>query len=61
MILCAARTTWRPIPTRLLPGRPIRSGRTGTGSGVNFAVFSANAERIELCLFDPSGRREMRG
>jgi glycogen operon protein len=27
--------------------------------GVNFAVFSANAERIELCLFDQAGRREI--
>jgi glycogen operon protein len=26
---------------------------------VNFAVFSAHATRIELCLFDPSGRREI--
>jgi glycogen operon protein len=27
--------------------------------GTNFAVFSAHAERIELCLFDPSGKREI--
>jgi glycogen operon protein len=27
--------------------------------GVNFAVFSAHAEKVELCLFDPSGRREI--
>jgi isoamylase len=26
--------------------------------GTNFAVFSAHAERIELCLFDSSGRHE---
>jgi glycogen operon protein len=26
---------------------------------VNFALFSENAERVELCLFDPSGRREV--
>ncbi|WP_298216309.1 glycogen debranching protein GlgX [Acidocella sp.] len=30
------------------------------GLGVNFAVFSAHAQRIELCLFDASGRRELR-
>jgi glycogen operon protein len=28
------------------------------GEGVNFAVFSANAERMELCLFTPDGRKE---
>jgi glycogen operon protein len=34
-------------------------GPTFDGLGVNFAVFSANADRIELCIFDPSGRREL--
>ncbi|MEM9433806.1 MAG: glycogen debranching protein GlgX [Pseudomonadota bacterium] len=29
------------------------------GQGTNFAVFSAHAERIELCLFDPSGTTEI--
>lgn len=29
------------------------------GDGVNFSVFSENAERIELCLFDETGRREV--
>ncbi|WCR10837.1 glycogen debranching protein GlgX [Paracoccus stylophorae] len=33
-------------------------GATWDGSGVNFALFSANATRVELCLFDPAGRRE---
>ncbi|HEY0421145.1 MAG TPA: hypothetical protein VGC80_16640, partial [Acetobacteraceae bacterium] len=48
-----------PVPTRLLPGRPDPLGANWDGLGVNFAVFSANAERIDLCLFDPSGRREV--
>jgi glycogen operon protein len=30
------------------------------GLGTNFAVFSANAEKIELCLYDPAGRREIK-
>jgi glycogen operon protein len=33
-------------------------GATLTGDGVNFAVFSAHAEMIELCLFTPDGRKE---
>ncbi|MGV3655102.1 MAG: glycogen debranching protein GlgX [Noviherbaspirillum sp.] len=43
----------------LLPGHPYPLGATYDGSGVNFAVFSASAEKIELCLFDPAGRREV--
>ena len=43
----------------LLPGKPCPLGATWDGLGVNFAVFSAHATRIELCLFDPSGRREI--
>lgn len=42
----------------LLSGKPYPLGATWDGLGVNFAVFSAHAERIELCLFDQSGRRE---
>src|SRR6478752_2099120 len=48
-----------PFPTRLLPGKPDPLGANWDGLGVNFAVFSANAERIDLCLFDPAGRREV--
>ena len=33
-------------------------GATWDGKGTNFALFSANATRVELCLFDRSGRRE---
>jgi glycogen operon protein len=39
-------------------GRPWPMGASLTGDGVNFAVFSAHAERIELCLFTPDGRKE---
>lgn len=34
-------------------------GASLTGDGVNFAIFSAHAERIELCLFTPDGRKEI--
>jgi isoamylase len=46
------------IPDRLLPGRPVPLGATYDGQGVNFAVFSANAEKIVLCIFDAAGRKE---
>jgi isoamylase len=48
-----------PLPDILLPGRSHPLGATWDGAGVNFAVFSAHAERIDLCLFDPGGRREI--
>ncbi|MFY9326932.1 MAG: glycogen debranching protein GlgX [Georgfuchsia sp.] len=41
------------------PGSPFPRGATWDGEGVNFAIFSENAERVELCLFDPGGRREV--
>jgi len=47
------------LPDRLSPGSAYPLGATWDGLGVNFAVFSAHAERIELCLFDPTGRREI--
>ncbi len=47
------------IPDRLSPGRPFPLGATYDGQGVNFAVFSANAEKIELCIFDAAGRHEV--
>jgi len=41
------------------PGKPYPLGPTWDGEGVNFALFSEHAERVELCLFDESGRREI--
>jgi glycogen operon protein len=37
---------------RPLPGQPYPLGATWDGLGVNFALFSENASRVELCLFD---------
>ncbi len=45
---------------RVWPGAPVPRGATWDGRGVNFALFSQNAERVELCLFDAKGRRELR-
>jgi isoamylase len=43
---------------RLSPGLPHPLGATWDGRGTNFALFSAHAEKVELCLFDRQGRRE---
>ena len=43
---------------RLQPGRPWPMGAHWDGQGVNFAVFSEHAQRIELCVFDEAGQRE---
>jgi len=45
--------------TKLLPGKPTPFGSTPDAAGVNFAVFSAHAEKIELCLFDETGTLEL--
>ncbi|HZJ05158.1 MAG TPA: glycogen debranching protein GlgX [Nocardioidaceae bacterium] len=37
------------------PGRPYPLGATYDGSGVNFALFTEVAERVELCLVDDDG------
>ena len=41
-------------------GSPYPLGATWDGGGVNFALFSANATAVEVCLFDPSDFREVR-
>src|SRR5512134_3816379 len=48
-----------PRRPRLEAGSPQPLGANWTGRGTNFAVFSAHAEKIELCLFDASGRQEI--
>ncbi len=45
--------------SRVQEGRPHPLGATWDGLGVNFAVFSANASKVELCLFDEHGEREV--
>ena len=49
-----------PSPSQIIvwPGRPYPLGSTWDGEGVNFALYSEHAEKVELCLFDISGRRE---
>jgi len=43
------------ITNNLLNGHPWPMGATWDGHGVNFAVFSAHAQAMELCLFDEAG------
>jgi isoamylase len=42
------------------PGTPFPLGATWDGEGTNFSLFSENAERVELCLFDGDGANESR-
>jgi isoamylase len=46
-------------PAKLLPGKPYPMGAHWDGLGVNFAIFSAHAQRVDLCLFDTAGRHEI--
>src|SRR5690606_29256828 len=48
-----------PRARRVLAGSPVPLGAHWDGAGVNFALFSANATKVELCLFDNTGRREI--
>lgn len=43
----------------ILPGDGRRLGAQVTEEGVNFAIFSACAEGVELCLFDEDGKTEI--
>jgi isoamylase len=42
----------------ILPGRSYPLGATWDGSGVNFALYSEAAERVELCFFATTDDRE---
>ena len=43
--------------SRLREGHAFPLGARWTGLGVNFALFSAHATKVELCLFDEQGER----
>jgi len=45
--------------SKVLPGKPYPLGANWDGKGVNFAIFSETATKVELCLFDePAARTE---
>jgi hypothetical protein len=41
----------------LLPGRPYPLGATVSSKGTNFAIFSQDATRVDLCLFNTEGKQ----
>ncbi len=45
--------------SRVAEGLPHPLGATWDGLGVNFALFSAHATKVELCLFDTDGKKEI--
>jgi glycogen operon protein len=51
----AARLTTTVLET----GRPWPLGATWDGAGVNFALFSAHAQQVDLCLFDAGGAHQI--
>ena len=48
------------LPKAPLAGTAYPLGATADAEGCNFAVYAGNAERVDLCLFDPGGRQERR-
>ena len=46
-------------PSRIMEGMPFPLGATWDGTGINFAIFSAHATKVELCLFDETGTVEL--
>src|SRR5690606_38570041 len=46
--------------SRLEEGTPYPLGATWDGLGVNFALYSRHATKVELCLFDERGREQER-
>lgn len=44
---------------KLQEGNPHPRGASWDGEETNFAVFSAHATKVEICLFDREGQREL--
>jgi glycogen operon protein len=44
---------------RIKEGRPHPLGAVWDGAGTNFAIFSANANKVEVCIFDDEGEQEL--
>jgi isoamylase len=48
------------VDRRVSEGSPVPRGATWDGNGVNFSLFSAHATKVEVCLFDAAGERELK-
>jgi glycogen operon protein len=46
------------MTTKVLSGSPYPQGATWDGTGVNFALYSENATRVQVCLFSELGTPE---
>jgi len=46
-------------PSRVREGHATAQGAIWDGKGTNFALFSAHATKVEVCLFDPGGTKEL--
>ena len=47
------------IASRLKEGSPAVHGAVWDGQGTNFTLFSAHATKVEVCLFDSAGGKEL--
>ena len=54
-----AATQTKAVRSRIKEGSPYPLGANWDGLGVNFALFSAHATKVELCLFDDAGEQEL--
>src|SRR6195952_5824363 len=54
-----SRYTRETVHGVIREGHPHPLGATWDGLGVNFALFSAHATSVELCLFDENGEQEL--
>ena len=45
--------------SRVQEGSPAAHGAIWDGKGTNFTLFSAHASKVEVCLFDSAGTREL--
>ena len=43
----------------ILAGTAARLGATFDGDGTNFSLFSAHAEKVEVCLYDATGEHQL--
>src|SRR5450755_1499647 len=55
----AAMTMTEPRTTPIREGLPHPRGASWDGKGTNFALFSAHATKVEVCIFDENGENEL--